>query len=147
MPNSEDQPSTEATSAPDLDDIAACSMTLISMTRLRCWGSKLKSDRQCSHCKVVLKKLPVRPLLHQLALIAANRRDEQKKTLDSCGIEVSNLRRRTCNGDSGLAMGAKFTLNYLHDGQLPDVEEVKCICAFSQSRHVDRGGIRSPRKV
>ncbi|KAK9245419.1 zinc-binding loop region of homing endonuclease-domain-containing protein [Lipomyces tetrasporus] len=45
-------------------------------TELGCWQSKLGRD-----CRVVLKKLPVRPWMKQVALIATNGIDELKKTL------------------------------------------------------------------
>ncbi|KAK9490392.1 hypothetical protein V1508DRAFT_425049 [Lipomyces doorenjongii] len=47
-------------------------------TELGCWQSKLKAHNR-SGSRIILKKLPVRPSLHQVALIAANRLDELKK--------------------------------------------------------------------
>ncbi|KAK9246401.1 zinc-binding loop region of homing endonuclease-domain-containing protein [Lipomyces tetrasporus] len=49
-------------------------------TELGCWQSKRKADGNMSP-KVILKELPVRPRLNQVALIATNRRDELKKAL------------------------------------------------------------------
>ncbi|KAK9493433.1 zinc-binding loop region of homing endonuclease-domain-containing protein [Lipomyces doorenjongii] len=60
-PNSGEQTSVAATTYHDPDDIAALDVTADNM--------------------VILKKLPVRPYLNQVALIATNRLDELKKTL------------------------------------------------------------------
>ncbi|KAK9311664.1 zinc-binding loop region of homing endonuclease [Lipomyces starkeyi] len=60
MPNSNEQTSTEATPAPDLGDIATTSG---------------------GYCRVRLRKLHARPMVHQLALIATHRGDELKWTL------------------------------------------------------------------
>ncbi|KAK9242183.1 zinc-binding loop region of homing endonuclease-domain-containing protein, partial [Lipomyces tetrasporus] len=49
-------------------------------TELGCWLSKLKGDNRKGPI-VVLKELPVRPSLRQIALIATNRRDDLKKAL------------------------------------------------------------------
>ncbi|KAK9487997.1 hypothetical protein V1527DRAFT_403015 [Lipomyces starkeyi] len=62
VPNSEAQASTEETPAPNPDGIAT---------------SRLKPDRW-GYCRVDLTNLQVRPLLHQLALIADNRGAELK---------------------------------------------------------------------
>ncbi|KAK9359532.1 zinc-binding loop region of homing endonuclease-domain-containing protein [Lipomyces starkeyi] len=48
-------------------------------TELGCWQSTLKAHSKNSSSMVILKKLPVRPYLNQVALIAANRLDELKK--------------------------------------------------------------------
>ncbi|KAK9359166.1 zinc-binding loop region of homing endonuclease-domain-containing protein [Lipomyces starkeyi] len=89
-------------------------------TELGCWQSKLKAYRRNSSSKVILKKLPVGPCLNQVALIATNRLDELKKTLDKRGYYAvtqlchnnlcinpehiivestsNNCKRRTCIG-------------------------------------------------
>ncbi|KAK9362511.1 zinc-binding loop region of homing endonuclease-domain-containing protein [Lipomyces starkeyi] len=100
MPNSEAQASTEETPAPNPDGIAtvsndadadagklghitpAMAQQLINKYRAvttdhGCWQSRLKPDRW-GYCRVDLTNLQVRPLLHQLALIADNRGAELK---------------------------------------------------------------------
>ncbi|KAK9362512.1 hypothetical protein V1504DRAFT_329133 [Lipomyces starkeyi] len=104
--NSEDQPSTEATPAPDLDDTATgnndadankfdqitptMAQELINryravITDLACWESNLKRDNR-GYCRVTLRKLHARLLIHQLALIADNRGAELKTTLGTTSV-------------------------------------------------------------
>ncbi|KAK9236995.1 zinc-binding loop region of homing endonuclease-domain-containing protein [Lipomyces kononenkoae] len=59
-------------------------------TDLGCWMATLKPD-QNGYCRVHLRKLKVRPFLHQLALIADNRLAELKKTLRSTSLDISHL--------------------------------------------------------
>ncbi|KAK9361958.1 zinc-binding loop region of homing endonuclease-domain-containing protein [Lipomyces starkeyi] len=63
-------------------------------TDLGCWESEKKPDMRYGHTYVHLRKLGVRPMLHQLAVIATNRGDELKTTLGvsgRTGFHVSHL--------------------------------------------------------
>ncbi|KAK9343532.1 hypothetical protein V1522DRAFT_423997 [Lipomyces starkeyi] len=106
MSTSDEQPSTEATSAPDLDDIAAVSNDAGNYDQItpnmaqelinRCGAittdlGRLESNNKRAdkgYCQVNIKKLRVRSYLPQLALVADNRRAELETTLNSSGIEA-----------------------------------------------------------
>ncbi|KAK9363583.1 zinc-binding loop region of homing endonuclease-domain-containing protein [Lipomyces starkeyi] len=115
MPNGDAQPSTEASPAPNPDDITTVSNNAdtnagklgnitpviaqqlinkyrVVTTDLGCWHSTLKPDK-FGNCRVDLRHLHAgRPLLHQLALVADNRGAELEMALgqSSCWC-VSHL--------------------------------------------------------
>ncbi|KAK9311663.1 zinc-binding loop region of homing endonuclease-domain-containing protein [Lipomyces starkeyi] len=106
MANNYEQASTEATTAPGLDDIATdnndadadkfdhitpmMAQQLINRyhavtTDLGCWQSK----RNDARLRVEIRKL--RPLMYQIAFITTNRGDELKTTLGRSSYDVSHL--------------------------------------------------------
>ncbi|KAK9482276.1 zinc-binding loop region of homing endonuclease-domain-containing protein [Lipomyces starkeyi] len=117
MSNNDEQPSTEATPAPDLDDTAIgnndadvnkfdhitptmarelVSRYHVTTTDLGCWESDVKRRRK-GYCQLKLKELRyVNIFLHQLALIADDRGAELKTILGTRSYHISHL----CHNDT-----------------------------------------------